>query len=263
MRSIFNKLTGRRDDKPGDKLLADAFRGIEASMKVAEEVRDLALQQAETQKALAQEMEEKRRILQEEQRAAEEKERQRRQHKLEALNLVPGKDEEAAPPLWQAIDDMNPEAALRLLEQGADPFYRSPQGETLLMRATYGGQIEVMTALIARGLDVNAVDNGGRTALHRTAYAAADLNTIAAAQCLIDNGAYIDARDRALKTTRDFARQIDGAKAALIEYLDAAEKSPKTQRAAQEFAAFHSGAAAPLAGLRPIRFKASRQTLNS
>jgi len=102
--------------------------------------------------------------------------------------------------LFDAVLTGDPDAARRLLQQGADPNQRNPEGATPVMFVSPGAQagyVAVADALIAAGADVNAVNNKGETA----ASLALRYGRMDALVCLIGHGAKVEpqvARDAAL-----------------------------------------------------------------
>ena len=60
----------------------------------------------------------------------------------------------------------NRETLLELLEAGLDPNGPSTQGETALMFAAHGGNIDMVKSLLSRGSDAKATDHAGRTVAH-------------------------------------------------------------------------------------------------
>ncbi|MEX0306255.1 MAG: ankyrin repeat domain-containing protein [Ruegeria sp.] len=98
----------------------------------------------------------------------------------------------AAQPLHFACMSGQTEAALILIERGADPNADSALGTPLMVAATRE-QSEIMELLLANGADASAV--GGkdeRTALH----AAAHTGALEATRILLDHGADPDARTK-------------------------------------------------------------------
>jgi ankyrin repeat protein len=109
-------------------------------------------------------------------------------------------------------------AAMRLLlDHGADPKYMTENHSTVLMSAAgqnfnketgAGGEqkdaIEAIRLLIARGVDVNAANDLGQTAMHF----AAQRGSGKVIEFLAENGGKIDAKDKRGKTPLDIASGI-------------------------------------------------------
>lgn len=95
-----------------------------------------------------------------------------------------------------------------LLAAGADPHLTTDDGTTALMTAAgYGrihgesrakdaGALEAVKLALETGIDVNATNRSGQTALHGAAYFQSD----PVAQFLIDHGAQVNVRNRAGET---------------------------------------------------------------
>jgi serpin B len=83
--------------------------------------------------------------------------------------------------------------ARAILDKGIDANARDEDGRTALRAAAAEGNLEMSQLLVARGADVNAGrgQSGGRTPLH----AAAERGHCQVARWLLDNGADIQARD--------------------------------------------------------------------
>lgn len=80
------------------------------------------------------------------------------------------------------------------------------RGDTPLLLACRLGHYLMAVGLVARGADVNKVSGmSGRSALHEAAY----VGHRAIAECLIHNGAKMDARDRAGLTPAELAAQVE------------------------------------------------------
>lgn len=75
----------------------------------------------------------------------------------------------AWPPFRAALIWGKAEAALVLLEAGADPQTTFDDGETALMTAAGRGPIRVVEALLAGGAELSSLDDEGYTALHHAA----------------------------------------------------------------------------------------------
>ncbi len=88
---------------------------------------------------------------------------------IEAGADVNAKDEGENTALWWACKFEHLETVKILVDAGTvlrfhnDDYYDN--GKTALMQASYGGKLEVVKVLIAAGVDVNARDNDGTTAL--------------------------------------------------------------------------------------------------
>ena len=72
-------------------------------------------------------------------------------------------------PLHQAILRKRPEAAVILLEAGADPDVLTPGSQSSLHLAVERGLVETAQMLLQRGVDTNVRDSQGWTALHLAA----------------------------------------------------------------------------------------------
>src|SRR5438445_259350 len=80
----------------------------------------------------------------------------------------------------------------RLLRQGADPHVRDSHGDTVLTCAATAGDLELVRAMLGRGLDVNEVNrDDGSTPLHQ----AVQHRRRAVVDLLLDAGANVDAGD--------------------------------------------------------------------
>jgi ankyrin repeat protein len=66
----------------------------------------------------------------------------------------------------QQGNEENHEALLELLEAGLDPNGPSAQGQTALMFAALGGNIDMVESLFSHGSDAKATDHAGRTVAH-------------------------------------------------------------------------------------------------
>jgi len=111
-----------------------------------------------------------------------------------------------------------------LLEYGADPRAAAADGTTALMTAAGLGQTlgtssitadEALAATkfaLAQGIDINAQNKEGETALHGAAYFGAD----PVVQFLVDHGANVNARNRLGLTPRTVAQGYGGGGGILI-----------------------------------------------
>jgi uncharacterized protein len=109
-----------------------------------------------------------------------------------------------ATPFWLAAKGIDPEMMKFLVSKGADPKIPNVENTTALMVAAGVGQfnpgedagseeesLEAVKYSVSVGLDVNAIDDNGETALHGTAYKG--FNKVA--QYLADQGAKLDVRN--------------------------------------------------------------------
>ncbi len=95
----------------------------------------------------------------------------------------------ATPLMWCAGDAVK---VRMLLDKGARVDVRSKAGRTpLIVAAAYDGVMESATLMIKKGADVNAMDEGGMTALEQ----AAGANHTELARLLLDKGAKVNAVD--------------------------------------------------------------------
>jgi ankyrin repeat protein len=120
-------------------------------------------------------------------------------------------------PLYRAARSTDLGAMRLLLERGANPKYTTQNHSTVLMAAAgqnfnketgTGGEqkdaIEAIKMLLARGVDVNAANDLGQTAMHF----AAQKGSEKVIEFLAESGAKIDARDKRGKTPLDIASGI-------------------------------------------------------
>ncbi len=95
--------------------------------------------------------------------------------------------------------------AFRLLWDAETAGEKNASGQSLLHLAAHGGDLEIVSALLAHGLDVDLADRDGRTPLHF-----ATLKTQrAAARLLLEHGAAIDRADSEGKTVLHLAAEKD------------------------------------------------------
>ena len=139
-----------------------------------------------------------------------------------------------ATPLMRAAKSGDADLIRLLLAAGADPSAMLPNHTTALMlaagmtwrdgggafptrdRATDEGTLDTMTLLLARGADVNAVNDAGDTALH----GAVQRGSPAIIRFLAAHGARLDVKNRLGRTPLDAAlnrREREAAVAALRE----------------------------------------------
>src|SRR5688572_12162418 len=76
----------------------------------------------------------------------------------------------------------------KLLQEGVSPNARDASGNTLLMRAAWYGNPELLSFLISKGAEVNATNSAGSTALMRAA------GDVAKIKILLENGANVNAK---------------------------------------------------------------------
>jgi ankyrin repeat protein len=118
--------------------------------------------------------------------------------------------EDGATPFLRAAQSGDVTLMKLLLEHGADPRIPTRNGDTALMVAAGIGWVEGVTfewsekenleavkMCLDLGIDVNAADQDGRTALHGAAHKGRN----AVVQLLADRGARLDARDKGSRDT--------------------------------------------------------------
>jgi ankyrin repeat protein len=118
--------------------------------------------------------------------------------------------EDGATPFLRAAQSGDVALMQLLLARGADPKIATKNGDTALMVAAGIGWVEGVTfewsekenveavkMCLDLGIDVNAMDGDGRTALHGAAHKGR--NTVV--QLLVDHGAKLDARDKGSRDT--------------------------------------------------------------
>jgi ankyrin repeat protein len=128
---------------------------------------------------------------------------------------------EGATPLMRAARFADVEVMRALLDAGANPALTQTDQTTVLMLAAGAGwrtgetilggldfgpesdAIEAVKICLARGADVMAVDDDGRTALHHAVPRGAGV-----VQLLLDNGARLDAKDTRGRTALDVAQGV-------------------------------------------------------
>ncbi|HEV3333450.1 MAG TPA: ankyrin repeat domain-containing protein [Bryobacteraceae bacterium] len=122
---------------------------------------------------------------------------------------------EGATPLMRAAKNGDTPALRLLLDHGADPAMIQKNRTTALMLAaglgrglgvfakdyaTEAALLEAVKVLVARGVDVNAVNDSGQTAMHFAAQASDGI-----VQFLADHGARLDVKDKQGRTPVDMA----------------------------------------------------------
>lgn len=121
---------------------------------------------------------------------------------------APTRDESeaGAPPEWQAIGGASPPATL--------------------IEAAHVGDMDALTAMIGAGVDLDAIDEGGRTAL----MAAAGAGKVEAVFALLNAGADLSRRDNARRGARDYAlARYDEAGQTIARILGEAAGPPPVQ----------------------------------
>jgi ankyrin repeat protein len=122
---------------------------------------------------------------------------------------------EGATPLMRAAKNGDVATMRLLLEHGADPSLRQKNGTTALMLAAGLGRglnvfagdyasdaqmVDAVRVLLARHVEVNAVNENGQTAVHFAA-----LSMDAVVRLLAENGADLSIKDKNGRTALDFA----------------------------------------------------------
>ena len=122
-------------------------------------------------------------------------------------------DPAGATPFWRAAQSSDTAAMHLLIEHGADPKIATRSGDTALMAAAGIGWaanwsvnapvplVDAVKYCIELGIDINAADNRGYTALHGAAY----LGNNDMVNYLVGKGAKVDARSKAGDTVADLA----------------------------------------------------------
>jgi ankyrin repeat protein len=78
----------------------------------------------------------------------------------------PGDIREGIAPPFREVSNRNPADAVKvLLEAGADPDAKTPDGDTALHLAAFAGKMEIVRTLVAGGADMSVKDAAGKTAL--------------------------------------------------------------------------------------------------
>lgn len=107
------------------------------------------------------------------------------------------------PDAMNALDSGNLEGLQKWLGRDrANLHVRADNGETLLHKASFRGNVQMMKFLVEAGLSIASVDTGGFTPLHEAARG----GQYAAAAYLIEIGAKMDARTSNGKTPEDLAK---------------------------------------------------------
>jgi len=78
----------------------------------------------------------------------------------------PGDIREGIAPPFREVSNRNPIDAVKLLlEAGADPDAKTPDGDTALHLAAFDGKLDIVRTLVEGGADMNVKDAAGKTAL--------------------------------------------------------------------------------------------------
>jgi ankyrin repeat protein len=122
-------------------------------------------------------------------------------------------DPAGATPFWRAAQSSDTAAMRLLVEYGADPKIATKSGDNALMAAAGIGWaanwsvnapvplVDAVKYCIQLGIDINAADNRGYTALHGAAY----LGNHDMVNYLVSKGARVDAKSKAGDTVADMA----------------------------------------------------------
>jgi ankyrin repeat protein len=122
-------------------------------------------------------------------------------------------DPAGATPFWRAAQSSDTAAMRLLVEHGADPKIATKAGDTALMVAAGIGWaanwsvnapvplVDAVKYCVELGIDINAADNRGYTALHGAAY----LGNDEMVNYLVGKGAKVDAKSKAGDTVADMA----------------------------------------------------------
>ena len=122
-------------------------------------------------------------------------------------------DPAGATPFWRAAQSSDTAAMRLLIEHGADPKLAAKSGDTALMAAAGIGWaanwsvnapiplVDAVKYCVELGIDINAADIRGYTALHGAAY----LGNNDMVNYLVSKGAKVDAKSKAGDTVADMA----------------------------------------------------------
>jgi ankyrin repeat protein len=78
----------------------------------------------------------------------------------------PGDIREGIAPPFREVSNRNPvDAVALLLEAGADPSQKTPDGDSALHLAAFAGKLDIVRALVEGGADMDLKDAAGKTAL--------------------------------------------------------------------------------------------------
>ena len=137
--------------------------------------------------------------------------------------------EDGCTPFVRAAQSSDTELMQLLLDWGADPFIATAHGDTALTAAGGIGWVEGVTyetsrkqnleaikTLVYLGLDVNAANHDGRTAL----MGAAMKGRNEVVQFLVDHGAKLDQRDHGSRDTDSNVSKLSGHTWEALDYAD-------------------------------------------
>jgi len=118
-------------------------------------------------------------------------------------------DNRPKPLLWKAVEEGDQVQVRTLLDDGRDPEEKF-KGWTPLMKASEEGHVEIITMLVDIGVDLEAVNNKGRTALSFAAAPSMKRPTkLGGLRLLLVRGADVAKRDDDGKTAEDRAQKED------------------------------------------------------
>jgi hypothetical protein len=126
------------------------------------------------------------------------------------------------PELWTAVERGDLREVQKLLDSGSDPMEKF-QGWTPLMKAAEEGHVDIIQLLLNRGVDIEAANNKGRTAL---SFAAAPSmkdterreTPVAAIRLLLSSGADPKHKCSRNRTPRDYA--VDAKRDEAVKVFD-------------------------------------------
>ncbi len=137
---------------------------------------------------------------------------------LEAGAKVNLKDSDGSGALYMAAVNGHADIVDLLLAAKADPNEKTATGYNILMMMAMHPAEEnlerIVKALIAAGLNPNATDESGNTALH-LACDPCEEGQFIIATILLKNGAKLDIKNKDGKTPKDIAKTMDNGKAML------------------------------------------------
>lgn len=111
------------------------------------------------------------------------------------------RDDEGESVLHKAIFQGETEVVRELVNLGVQLNFKGDLGHTPLHVAAIFGHLDVVNILVRGGAEINATDEGNKTALHRAVLA----NELDIVKCLVEHGAQIDLRSDSGVTAIDLA----------------------------------------------------------